>query len=120
MLLELGDRTRRMLCSPLACALLAFSSITAHAQSYPTKPLRMIVPLPAGSTGDAIARLVAENLRQSIGQSVVVDTRPGASGRIAGQHGVEPRGIFLVDRAIADRVDQASELMLGDGFGHAN
>ena len=93
MLLELGDRTRRMLCSPLACALLAFSSITAHAQSYPTKPLRMIVPLPAGSTGDAIARLVAENLRQSIGQSVVVDTRPGASGRI---------GVGAVVRSVAD------------------
>lgn len=83
MLLELSNRTNRTLLGlPFACALLALSTVAVHAQSYPTKPLRMIVPLPPGSTGDAVARMVAENLRQAIGQSVVVDTRAGASGQI--------------------------------------
>ncbi|MCC7485667.1 MAG: tripartite tricarboxylate transporter substrate binding protein [Burkholderiales bacterium] len=72
-------RRRERLC---ALALLAFACFGAHAQGYPAKPLRMIVPLPPGSTGEALARLVAENLRQRIDQSVVVDTRPGASGQI--------------------------------------
>ena len=63
--LQLQDRTKRMLRLPFACALLALSTAAAHAQSYPAKPLRMIVPLPPGSTGDAIARMVADNLRQA-------------------------------------------------------
>jgi tripartite-type tricarboxylate transporter receptor subunit TctC len=83
LLLGLSNRTKGALLGlPFACALLALSTVAAHAQSYPTKPLRMIVPLPPGSTGDAVARMVAENLRQAIGQSVVVDTRAGASGQI--------------------------------------
>src|SRR6476661_4887269 len=65
-----------------ASMLLALLAVSAHAQEYPVKPVRVIVPLPAGSTGEALARLVGESLAQKLGQPFVVDTRPGASGRI--------------------------------------
>src|SRR5918999_44189 len=55
----------------LACA--------AHAaqQSYPSRPIRWIVPLPPGATADIITRLVAQRLGESLGQQVIVDNRPG-------------------------------------------
>ena len=64
-----------------ACLLVALFG-AAHAQDYPVKPVRVIVPLPPGSTGEAMARLVGDNLAQKMGQSFIVDTRPGASGQI--------------------------------------
>ena len=64
------------------CTLLALFAAGVHAQEYPVKPVRVIVPLPPGSTGEALARLVGESLGQKMGQSFVIDTRPGASGQI--------------------------------------
>jgi tripartite-type tricarboxylate transporter receptor subunit TctC len=55
----------------------------AHAQGKPKQALRLIVPLPPGSTSDAVARLIAERLGGDGGQPVLVENRPGASGRIA-------------------------------------
>jgi putative tricarboxylic transport membrane protein len=61
-------------------------SIPTLAQSapaaWPTKPIRMIVPLPAGSAVDVIARLIAQKLGQRLGQTIVVENRAGASGAI--------------------------------------
>ena len=67
---------------------LAVGSITtAFAQSadarWPEKPVRMIVPLPAGSAVDIVARLIGQKLSDRIGQPIVMDNRPGASGAIA-------------------------------------
>ena len=53
------------------------------ATSWPTKPLRMLVGFPAGSTPDLVARTIAEPLSRSLGQPVVVENRPGAGGNIA-------------------------------------
>lgn len=57
-------------------------AISAHAQDYPNKPVRLIVPYPAGGTTDIIARITADRLSQHFKQPFVVDNRPGASGAI--------------------------------------
>ncbi|MBU7571788.1 MAG: tripartite tricarboxylate transporter substrate binding protein [Hydrogenophaga sp.] len=69
---------RRLL--PAACLLLALGSTAAMAQAWPNKPVRMIVPVGAGSAPDVIARIVGEKLALAWGQGVVVDNRPGAGG----------------------------------------
>src|SRR5688500_15161360 len=55
----------------------------AQAQSYATRPIRMLVPYPPGAATDASARLLAARLSEGLGQQVIVDNRPGASGMIA-------------------------------------
>lgn len=61
-------------------AALAQTGTTIGAQAYPAKPIRMIVTVPAGGGTDVMARALAEKLRDTFGQSVVVDNRIGASG----------------------------------------
>lgn len=55
---------------------------TAHAQSYPAKPIRFVVPFPAGGSTDVGARLIAENLSRAFGQQVYVENKSGANGTI--------------------------------------
>src|SRR5688572_6989278 len=66
----------------VAFALIAFSGIAAHAQSFPAKPLRFVVPFAAGGGSDLVARTVAQKLTESLGHAVVVDNRAGAAGSI--------------------------------------
>jgi len=68
----------------ILCLLLA-EPLAAAAQGPVRQPVRITVPLPAGSTSDIVARLVASGVEKAVGQPVVVDNRPGASGRIAGE-----------------------------------
>jgi tripartite-type tricarboxylate transporter receptor subunit TctC len=63
-----------------AAALLACSWHGAQAQAYPAKPVRIIVPYGTGSATDALARLIAQKMSDSVGQQVVVDNQPGANG----------------------------------------
>ena len=54
----------------------------ANAQTYPTKPVRMIIPFPPGGTTDILGRVAAQKLSEALGQQVVPDNRPGAAGNI--------------------------------------
>jgi tripartite-type tricarboxylate transporter receptor subunit TctC len=68
----------RLLCASLALALVH----PAAAQTYPTQPIRLISPFPPGGSVDITARFIAEPLGAQLGQRIVVDNRPGASGNI--------------------------------------
>ena len=86
--------------------LLGLAHAQALAQSpYPGKPIRMIVPLAAGGPSDTTARIVAPKLGEALGQNVVVDNRPGASGIIGTEIGLKspPDGytILLVSNTIS-------------------
>jgi tripartite-type tricarboxylate transporter receptor subunit TctC len=65
----------------------------AYAQSYPTKPIRLIVPFPPAETMDVMSRLIAPKLGERLGQPVVIENRPGASGML---------GLDLVAKAAPD------------------
>lgn len=60
-------------------------STLAIAQLYPAKPIKIIVPLAAGGTGDTLARLVGEELGKRLGGAVIVEHRPGSGGTIGTQ-----------------------------------
>src|SRR5688572_30944158 len=67
----------------LALLLLALCVSNANAQTYPNKAIKLVVPFPAGSATDHIARLTGAELQQALGQPVVVENKPGAQGGIA-------------------------------------
>ena len=62
---------------------LVLAASAAHAQPYPNKPIRMIVPFPAGSATDGQARLIGAHFQKVFGQSLIVENMPGATGAIA-------------------------------------
>lgn len=66
----------------LLCAMLSLASLAVHAQAYPTKPVRLIVPYSVGTPPDIVSRLVADKMTGGLGQPVVVENRPGASGTV--------------------------------------
>jgi tripartite-type tricarboxylate transporter receptor subunit TctC len=84
---------RRFLRLAAGAAALPSVSRVAWAQAYPSRPVTLIVYLPAGATPDIIARLIGQSLSLRFGQSVVIDNRPGAGGNLALQ---------AVARALAD------------------
>ena len=67
----------------LLAAALVITSAAASAQTWPAKPIRLIVPLAPGATADIIARIYADELGKALGQTIVVDNKTGAGGTIA-------------------------------------
>lgn len=72
---------RALLAVPLALSSLL--AAPAMAQSYPSKPLVMVVPFPPGGPTDLVARVLAQKMSEQMGQSIVIDNKPGANGNIA-------------------------------------
>ncbi len=75
-------RSRFLAAMAIALAAAPFASATAQS-AYPTKSIRLIVPLAAGSTADILSRTIGAELSKALGQTVVVDNKPGAGGTIA-------------------------------------
>jgi tripartite-type tricarboxylate transporter receptor subunit TctC len=67
----------------LVAAGLAAFAIGAHAQTYPARPVKLMVPFPAGSATDQVARLVGQQLQEELKQPFIVENKPGAQGAIA-------------------------------------
>lgn len=66
----------------LACIAAAVIPLAASAQNWPQRPIKMIVPFPAGGPTDVMTRILSDKLSQALGQPVVVDNKPGAGGTI--------------------------------------
>lgn len=76
---------RRSLLKAMLVAGTATFAFSAHAEEYPVKPIKIIVPYPAGGTTDVLARLFADKLRAKFGQAVIVENRGGAAGNIGAE-----------------------------------
>ena len=92
---------RSILRLSLATLALIMGAASTLAQQYPNKPIRLIVPYPAGGATDVVARLVSERMSEDLGQQIFVENRPGAGTMI---------GASAVARSPAD----GYTLLLGD------
>jgi len=96
---------RRFLRLAMSAAALQFGSCIALAQTYPSRPITMVVPYPAGGPTDVIGRIVAEGMRASLGQPIIIENVGGANGSI---------GVGRVARAVGD----GYTLSIGDWSTH--
>jgi tripartite-type tricarboxylate transporter receptor subunit TctC len=89
---------RKFLHLAVGAAVLPTASHLAKAEAFPVRPVHIVVGFPAGGAGDIVARLIGQPLAQRIGQSVVVDDRPGAGGSIGAEAVVRapPDGYTLI------------------------
>ena len=86
--------SRRRLAGALALAVAVAALVAAPhaaAQSWPAKPISLVVPFPAGGTTDVLARALAEKLQQALGQPVVVESKPGAGATLGADHVAKSR-----------------------------
>ena len=88
---------RRLIGMLIGCALAALASV-ASAQTYPTRPIKLLVSYPPGGASDLIARIFGQALNERLGQPFVVENRPGAAGNLAGEAAAhaEPDGYTLL------------------------
>src|SRR5215467_9477416 len=74
---------RRFMRLASAVALLPYLSVITAAQTYPSRPVTMVVPFPAAGPADVLARILAERMREALGQPVVIENVAGAAGTLA-------------------------------------
>jgi len=96
-------QARRGTLKQLVAALTLAISASAAAQSYPTRPITIVVPWPPGAATDASTRIIAEALGRELGQPVQVENRPGASGALGSTHVAQgPKDGYRLITATAD------------------
>jgi len=76
----------------LAVALATASAIAAHAQDFPSRPIKLVVAFTAGGSTDFVARLLAEGMRKELGTPVIVENKPGANGAIGAEYVAKAEG----------------------------
>jgi hypothetical protein len=96
---------RRFLHLAAGAAALTAASRIARAQTYPTRPVRLVVGFPVGGTTDIIARLMGQLLSERLGQPVITENRPGAGGNI-GTEAVVPAPLRAILSSSAGRAMQ--------------
>ena len=90
---------KNLIAAALACAA-CITAPGAHAQAFPSKPLKLVIPFAAGGGNDIVARVVAARLGQGFNQPMVVENRPGANG-------------FIAPRAVADAAPDGYTVLMG-------
>src|SRR5262245_27548238 len=100
---EPGDVMKRLVSSVLALTCAALAALPAVAQTWPTKPIRIVVAFPAGGSTDIATRPVADRMAQALGQSIIVENRTGAGGNIGAEVVVKspPDGYTILSSADA-------------------
>ncbi|MGH8832611.1 MAG: Bug family tripartite tricarboxylate transporter substrate binding protein [Polaromonas sp.] len=73
-------------------ALLAFAATAASAQNYPAKPIEWVVPYPAGGGSDVVARALSEPMGRALGQSIIINNKPGAATNIGAEYAAHAKG----------------------------
>lgn len=75
----------KVLARAALCVAVGLVPLTVVAQTYPTKPVRVVIPWPPGGSNDVVGRLVLQKVSEALGQQFVIDNRPGASGAIGSE-----------------------------------
>src|SRR5690349_25046046 len=88
----------------------AAAALPAGAQDFPTKPITVVVPFGPGTTNDIIARQLGQDMTATLGQSIVIDNRPGATGNIGAEVVAKsrPDGYTLVVASLSNILNQVN------------
>src|SRR5688572_26554478 len=98
----------------VAACVLAITATAATAQDYPTRPIRYIVPQAPGGSSDTLARLITQRVADGLGQPLIVDNRPGATGIIGAEvvAKANPDGHTLLQAATSHATNPAMQAKL--------
>jgi tripartite-type tricarboxylate transporter receptor subunit TctC len=108
--------TAAALAAPALLRLISMPAWAESAQAWPTKPIRLIVPLTAGSATDVMGRVVMDQVSTQLGQPIIVENRPGGGGNIIGMSAVaraEPDGYTILANSSTHTVTPATRSSLG-------